>query len=89
MSKAIRAVPLDDTQLKMLDIGAPVIVACTTLSGETVMVRLQTRTLAPGVADAATPADAGHPARRPVADGCWQSHGAYVAIMPSGVDYGR
>ncbi len=85
MSQAIKAVSLTDTQLRMLDIGAPVIVTCKTLTGETVAVRLQTRVLADG---ASQPVDAarGAPSNEAVAG--WATHGAYVAVMPAGVDYG-
>lgn len=82
MSEAIKAVALSVTQLKMLDIGAPVIVSCQTLSGETVAVRLQTRILSdaiPGSARGDEPITAA---------ASWVTHGAYVAVMPAGVDYG-
>ena len=85
MTQAIKAVALTDTQLRMLDIGAPVIVACETLAGETVAVRLQTRVLA----------DDAFQGRKAVGDeqgggtaAGWITHGAYVAVMPAGVDYG-
>ena len=47
MEKTITAKLLTPTQLKVLDIGAPVIVSCQTLTGETVAVRLQTANLEP------------------------------------------
>jgi hypothetical protein len=83
MEKIIKAKLLTPMQLKMLDIGAPVIVSCQTLTGETVAVRLQTANLEPepeiesGTHENTSKAKAGH------AKGCWLAHGAYVAIMPS------
>ncbi|MEG3168552.1 hypothetical protein U1737_10180 [Sphingomonas sp. LB3N6] len=95
MTRAIKAVTLTDTQLRMLDIGAPVIVSCETLTGETVAVRLQTRVLVDDtandpatsqtIADPGAVADDGA-AISPAAG--WTTHGAYVAVMPAGVDYG-
>jgi hypothetical protein len=84
MKKTIQAKLLTSLQLRMLDIGAPVIVSCQTLTGETVDVRLQTANLelAPKIKSGSrikpTKANSGH------AKGCWATHGAYVAIMPSG-----
>jgi hypothetical protein len=84
MKKTIQAKALTPLQLKMLDIGAPVIVSCQTLTGETVNVRLQTQNLEPAPKrkprsrTKAIKANGGH------AQGCWLSHGAYVAIMPNG-----
>jgi hypothetical protein len=82
--KTIQAISLTTLQLKMLDIGAPVVVSCQTLTGETVDVRLQTKNLEPapkiksGSRIKPTKASGGHP------KGCWETHGAYVAIMPNG-----
>lgn len=85
MTRAIKAVALTDTQLRMLDIGAPVIVTCETLGGETVAVRLQTRVLAD---DARPGEDAVGDEPGSEAAAGWIAHGAYVAVMPAGVDYG-
>jgi hypothetical protein len=71
--KTIQARSLTPIQLKMLDIGAPVIVTCETLTGEKVAVRLQTANLEPD-----SDVNSTH------AEGCWLAHGAYVAIMPEG-----
>jgi hypothetical protein len=79
--KTIQAKLLTPMQLKMLDIGAPVIVLCKTLNGETVEVRLQTANLEPmpeGKSESSrnkSSANGGH------AKGCWLTHGAYVAVM--------
>ena len=81
MKKIIQAKALTRLQLKMLDIGAPVIVTCQTLTGETVDVRLQTGNLDPvpkSQTKSRTKPNGGH------AKGCWLAHGAYVAIMPNG-----
>jgi hypothetical protein len=84
MKKTVQAKSLTRLQLRMLDIGAPVIVSCKTLTGETVNVRLQTENLEPaaktksGSRTKSTKANGGH------AKGCWVTHGAYVAIMPNG-----
>jgi hypothetical protein len=84
MEKTIKAKLLTPTQLKMLDIGAPVIVSCQTLTGETVAVRLQTANLEPdpdidsGARNKPGKANGRH------AKGCWLAHGAYVAVMPNG-----
>lgn len=84
IQKTIQAKSLTPLQLKMLDIGAPVIVSCQTLTGETVVVRLQTQNLEPapkikpGSRNKPTRANGGH------AKGCWETHGVYVAIMPNG-----
>jgi hypothetical protein len=84
MKKTIQAKSLTPLQLRMLDIGAPVIVSCQTLTGETVDVRLQTGNLEPapkiksGSRIKSTKANGGH------AKGCWVTHGAYVAIMSNG-----
>jgi hypothetical protein len=86
MTRAIKAVTLTDTQLRMLDIGAPVIVACETLTGETVAVRLQTQMLAEH--DASIGEAALGSTTAGAQSGGWLSHGAYVAVMPAGVDYG-
>ncbi|MES2321611.1 MAG: hypothetical protein V4633_05060 [Pseudomonadota bacterium] len=67
-NKVIVAKKLSAIELKMLDTGAPVIVACQTLSGESVSVRLQTATLEGNEPD----------------KGSWLTHGAYVAVMPNG-----
>jgi hypothetical protein len=84
MKKTIQAKCLTSVQLKMLDIGAPVIIPCETLEGVVVHVRLQTKNLQSSSSLSAEPSGGagGH------AGGCWESHGVYVAIMPSGVDYG-
>lgn len=80
----IQARLLTRMQLKMLDIGAPVIVSCKTLTGETVAVRLQTANLEPepeinpGTEKRSDKVNSEH------GKGCWQAHGAYVAIMPNG-----
>jgi hypothetical protein len=84
MKKTIQAKLLTPLQLKMLDIGAPVIVSCQTLSGETVDVRLQTANL-----EQAPKTEAGSRSKRNKVDGMrakggWSSHGAYVAIMRNG-----
>jgi hypothetical protein len=85
MKRTIQAKSLTPLQLKMLDIGAPVIVSCQTLSGETVEVRLQTQNLesvpkikSPSRINTPTKAKHGH------AKGCWETHGVYVAIMSNG-----
>jgi hypothetical protein len=84
MKKTIQARSLTPLQLKMLDIGAPVVVSCQTLTGETVAVRLQTQHLEPapaakrGSRTKPVKANGGH------AKGCWLTHGVYVAIMPNG-----
>ena len=94
MSEAIKAVALTDMQLRMLDIGAPVIVMCKTLTGESVPVRLQTRVLTEDetepVGRATRPVRCGAPggAHSDEAEAGWRRHGAYVAVMPMGVDYG-
>lgn len=67
----IKARMLTPIQLKMLDVGAPIIVTCQTVTGESVAVRLQTANLSSETVD-------DH------AEGCWLRHGAYVAIMPDG-----
>ena len=64
----IVAKKLSDIELKMLDTGAPVIVACKTLNGESISVRLQTAMLEDAEPD----------------KGSWLAHGAYVAVMPNG-----
>ena len=67
----ITARRLTSIELKMLDVGAPVIVNCKTITGESVAVRLQTANLSP----------------EPESDqvtGYWLAHGAYVAVMPEG-----
>lgn len=82
--KTIQAKSLTPLQLRMLDIGAPVIVSCQTPTGETVHVRLQTKNLdlgpeiKPGSRTKPTKANGRH------AKGCWLTHGAYVAIMSNG-----
>lgn len=68
VSNVIVAKKLSEIELRMLDTGAPVIVACQTLSGESVAVRLQTANL-----------ESNEPG-----DGSWLAHGAYVAVMPNG-----
>lgn len=67
-NNVIVAKKLSAIELKMLDTGAPIIVACQTLSGESVSVRLQTATLEGNEPD----------------KGSWLAHGAYVAVMPNG-----
>jgi hypothetical protein len=74
----IQARALTTLELQMLDIGAPVIVPCQTLAGDIVEVRIQTGNL-----------DTDPRTGEIHAGGCWQAHGAYIAIMPNGVDYGR
>lgn len=80
--KTVQAKSLTPLQLKMLDIGAPVVVSCKTLTGETVDVRLQTGRLdeipqsTSKRGAKATNGNGGHK------KGCWVTHGAYVAIMP-------
>ena len=82
--KTIKAKLLTPMQLRMLDIGAPVIVSCQTLTGETVAVRLQTAKLesdpdvSSGRRNKLGKANGRH------VKGCWLAHGAYVAIMPNG-----
>ena len=89
MTRAIKAVTLTDTQLRMLDIGAPVIVSCETLTGETVAVRLQTRVLVDDTAnDSATSQTIADDVAAASPAAGWTTHGAYVAVMPAGVDYG-
>lgn len=89
MTDAIQATVLTKMQLKMLDIGAPVIVACETSTGEIVHVRLQTENLDDS---SAQNLHSDIPPRDKHANthdnGCWETHGVYVAIMPDGVDYG-
>ncbi|THD37200.1 MAG: hypothetical protein E7773_03970 [Sphingomonas sp.] len=65
----ITARKLTPIELKMLDVGAPVIVNCRTAAGESVAVRLQTANLLQSDDEAA---------------GYWLAHGAYVAVMPEG-----
>lgn len=67
----IKARRLTPIQLKMLDVGAPIIVTCQTVSGEEIAVRLQTANLSSEMADENS-------------EGSWLKHGAYVAIMPNG-----
>lgn len=80
----IQARLLTRMQLQMLDIGAPVIVSCKTLTGETVNVRLQTANLEPepdinpGTEKRSDKVNGEH------GQDCWQAHGVYVAIMPNG-----
>jgi hypothetical protein len=80
----IQARLLTRLQLQMLDIGAPVIVSCKTLTGETVAVRLQTANLEPepeinpGTEKRSVGVNNGH------GKDCWQAHGVYVAVMPNG-----
>jgi len=84
-NKTIKAKLLTPMQLRMLDIGAPVIVSCQTLTGETVAVRLQTAKL-----ESDPDVEPGRRRNRPDkangrrAKGSWLAHGAYVAIMPNG-----
>ncbi len=88
MTDPIQATVLTKMQLKMLDIGAPVIVACETSSGQFVHVRLQTQNLEQASElnqNTGAPTEEG---RCSHTDGCWETHGVYVAIMPGGVDYG-
>lgn len=75
VGKLIQATKLTSLQLKTLDIGAPVIVTCKTLSGEKIAIRLQTSNLDPET-DAPD-----HSSRK---YGGWMAHGAYVAVMPNG-----
>lgn len=72
MRKPIRAQKLTDDQLRMLDIGAPVVIACRTATDDVVNVRLQSANLDRGTDEA----------------GGWVVHGVHVAVMPNGVDYG-
>ena len=80
----IQARLLTRLQLQMLDIGAPVIVSCKTLTGETVAVRLQTANLEPeseinpGTEKTSDGVNSAH------GNDCWQAHGVYVAVMPDG-----
>lgn len=67
----IKARILTPIELKMLDVGAPVVVTCETLTGESVAVRLQTANLSSNVANEDEA-------------GAWLAHGAYVAVMPAG-----
>ena len=67
----IKARMLTPIQLQMLDVGAPIIVTCQTVSGEKVAVRLQTANLSSETVDDSS-------------EGAWLKHGAYVAIMPEG-----
>ncbi|KHA76952.1 hypothetical protein NC77_21005 [Janthinobacterium lividum] len=67
-NNVIVAKKLSAIELKMLDTGAPVIVACKTLNGESVSVRLQTAIL-----------EGAEPEK-----GSWLAHGAYIAVMPNG-----
>lgn len=69
-NNVIMAKKLSAIELKMLDTGAPVIVACQTLNGESVSVRLQTANLEGKEPD----------------NGSWLAHGAYVAVMPNGAE---
>ena len=87
MGKTIQAKSLTQVQLKMLDIGAPVIVPCQTLAGDIIHVRLQTKNLQPG-SDHSTSVEGAKMNTCRHSEGCWESHGVYVAIMPDGVDYG-
>lgn len=82
--KTIKARLLTPMQLRMLDIGAPVIVSCQTLTGETVAVRLQTANLEPEPDVESGGRNKPDKANRRHAKGCWLAHGAYVAIMPNG-----
>jgi len=82
--QTIQAKALTPLQLKMLDIGAPVMISCKTLSGETVDVRLQTQNLDDvpivnsGSGTKSSKKNGQH------AKGCWETHGVYVAIMSNG-----
>jgi hypothetical protein len=69
--KPITARKLTPIELKMLDVGAPIVVSCETITGESVAIRLQTANLSAGP-------ESGEAA------GYWLSHGAYVAVMPEG-----
>jgi len=61
-----------------------VIVSCQTLSGETVEVRLQTKNLEP-VSNPKRQANSRNTkVTRSHRKGCWETHGAYVAIMSNG-----
>jgi hypothetical protein len=82
MNNTIQARLLTPLQLKMLDIGAPVIVSCRTLTGETVSVRLQTANLEPtsNTESESENTSAGADGRH--VGSCWLRHGVYVAIMP-------
>jgi hypothetical protein len=88
MVESIRARSLTSIQLKMLDAGAPVIIPCRTPAGEIVHVRLQTKNLAPLEREVVEGAQVGQAGPDEGAPGSWELHGAYVAIMPNGVDYG-
>ena len=81
MSKTIKATALSDIELKMLDIGAPVIVSCKTIEGNEVKVRIQTKNL--GMDIDISDINQKH------SNDSWQKHGAYIAIMPNGPDYGN
>ncbi|MES2759796.1 MAG: hypothetical protein V4693_20690 [Pseudomonadota bacterium] len=80
--KLVQAKKLSSIELKMLDTGAPVIVPCKTLSGETVNVRLQTVNMESDL-DNEKETD-NKSTGRGRAKGYWLAHGAYVAVMPSG-----
>jgi hypothetical protein len=82
--KIIQAKALTALQLKMLDIGAPVVVSCRTLTGETVDVRLQTQNLDPGPKIKSGSRTRSTIANGRHAKGCWETHGVYVAIMSAG-----
>lgn len=69
--RPIKARKLTTIELKMLDIGAPIVVSCETMTGEQVSVRLQTANLS---------MEPNHDET----DGYWLAHGAYVAVMPEG-----
>jgi hypothetical protein len=69
--KMAKAQLLTPIQLKMLDVGQPVVVTCETPSGASVEVRLQTAIL-----DSDPKSNSkGH------SKGCWLQHGVYVAVL--------
>ncbi len=80
----IKAKLLTPMQLKMLDIGAPVIVHCEALTGETVAVRLQTANLESDPEVESGSRNKRGKATGRHAKGCWLAHGVYVAVMPNG-----
>lgn len=78
--KLVQAKKLSSIELKMLDTGAPVIIPCKTLSGETVNVRLQTVNMESDLDDKKHADNKSKGGGK----GYWLAHGAYVAVMPNG-----
>ena len=72
--RVARARLLTSTELKMLDVGQPVVVTCKTPSGGSVEVRIQTAVLE-------SESDKTSKSKGRKAKGSWLTHGVYIAVL--------